>query len=100
MKLSIQIYSLFYSLFYGGIFYLLLDLFNKFTSMKKVYLKVILSWIFIMVIALLYFLGLLYINNGVLHIYFLLSIVCGYIVVYLILKRFTHRWLKYVGIYN
>ena len=87
MKLSIQIYSLFYS----GIFYLLLDLFNKFTSMKKVYLKVILSWIFIMVIALLYFLGLLYINNGVLHIYFLLSIVCGYIVVYLILKRFTHR---------
>ena len=91
MKLSIQIYSLIYSLVYGGVFYLLLDFFNKFTFMKKIYLKVILSWIFIMVIALLYFLGLLYINNGVLHIYFLLSIVCGYIIVYLIFKRFTHR---------
>lgn len=91
MKLSIQIYSLIYSLIYGGVFYLLLDLFNKLTSMKKVYLKVILSWLFITVIALLYFFGLLYINNGVLHIYFLLSIVCGYIVVYLILKKFTHR---------
>lgn len=91
MKLSIQIYSLIYSLIYGGIFYLLLDLFNKFTSMKKVYLKVILSWIFVTGMAILYFIGLLYINNGVLHIYFLLSIVCGYIVVYLILKRFTHR---------
>lgn len=91
MKLSIQIYSLIYSLIYGGVFYLLLDLFNKFTSMKKVYLKVILSWLFITVIALLYFFGLLYINNGVLHIYFLLSIVCGYIIVYLIFKRFTHR---------
>ncbi len=91
MKLSIQIYSLFYSLVYGGIFYLLLDLFNKFTSMKKVYLKVILSWIFVTGMAILYFIGLLYINYGVLHIYFLLSIVCGYIVVYLILKRFTHR---------
>ena len=91
MKLSIQIYSLIYSLIYGGVFYLLLDLFNKFTSMKKVYLKVILSWLFITVIALLYFFGLLYINNGVLHIYFLLSIVCGYIIVYLIHKRFTHR---------
>lgn len=91
MKLSIQIYSLFYSLFYGGIFYLLLDLFNKFTSMKKVYLKVILSWMFVTGMAILYFIGLLYINYGVLHIYFLLSIVCGYIVVYLILKRFTHR---------
>ncbi len=91
MKLSIQIYSLFYSLFYGGIFYLLLDLFNKFTSMKKVYLKVILSWMFVTGMAILYFIGLLYINYGVIHIYFLLSIVCGYIVVYLILKRFTHR---------
>lgn len=91
MKLSIQIYSLIYSLIYGGVFYLLLDLFNKFTSMKKVYLKVILSWLFITVIALLYFFGLLYINNGVLHIYFLLSIVCGYIIVYLIYNRFTHR---------
>ena len=91
MKLSIQIYSLFYSLFYGGIFYLLLDLFNKFASMKKVYLKVILSWMFVTGMAILYFIGLLYINYGVVHIYFLLSIVCGYIVVYLILKRFTHR---------
>lgn len=91
MKLSIQIYSLIYSFIYGGVFYLLLDLFNKLTSMKKVYLKVILSWLFITIIALLYFFGLLYINNGVLHIYFLLSIVCGYIVVYLILKKFTHR---------
>ena len=91
MKLSIQIYSLIYSLIYGGIFYLLLDLFNKFTSMKKVYLKVILSWIFVTGMAILYFIGLLYINYGVIHIYFLLSIVCGYIVVYLILKRFTHR---------
>lgn len=91
MKLSIQIYSLIYSLIYGGIFYLLLDLFNKFTSMKKVYLKVILSWMFVTGMAILYFIGLLYINYGVVHIYFLLSIVCGYIVVYLILKRFTHR---------
>lgn len=91
MKLSIQIYSLFYSIFYGGIFYLLLDLFYKFTSMKKVYLKVILSWMFVTGMAILYFIGLLYINYGVVHIYFLLSIVCGYIVVYLILKRFTHR---------
>ena len=91
MKLSIQIYSLFYSIFYGGIFYLLLDLFNKFTSMKKVYLKVILSWMFVTGMAILYFIGLLYINYGVVHIYFLLSIVCGYIVVYLLLKRFTHR---------
>ena len=91
MKLSIQIYSLFYSLFYGGIFYLLLDLFNKFTSMKKVYLKVILSWMFVTGMAIIYFIGLLYINYGAVHIYFLLSIVCGYIVVYLILKRFTHR---------
>lgn len=91
MKLSIQIYSLIYSLIYGGIFYLLLDLFNKFTSMKKVYLKVILSWIFVTGMAILYFIGLLYINYGVIHIYFLLSIVCGYVIVYLILKRFTHR---------
>ena len=39
-----------------------------------------------------YFGILLYINNGCIHIYFLLSIVVGYLIVYLIIKKwFTYK---------
>ena len=40
------------------------------------------SFLFIMLIACIYFVILLIVNNGVVHIYFLLSILVGYIFVY------------------
>lgn len=91
MKLNIQIYSFLYSFLFGIGFYFLLDIFNKLIVKLNIVLRIILSFLFIMILASLYFLGLLYINNGVLHIYFLLSILVGYIFVYkVIIPLFTH----------
>lgn len=84
MGLSIQIYSFGYSFLYGVLFYVLLELFNKITFDGKKIWKVIYSLIFIMGLSLLYFLGLMYINNGYLHIYFLLMILVGYIIMFYI----------------
>ena len=91
MKLDIQIYSFLYSFIFGIIFYFLLDVFNKLVFKLKKVLKFFISVIFILLIASVYFLGLLFINNGVIHIYFLLSILVGYIFVYkVVLSWFTH----------
>ena len=84
MDLKIQIYSLFYSFFFGIILYFLLNLFNKYTVRKNVFLKIILSFLFVIVLSLIYFIGLLYINNGCLHVYFFVFILVGYLIVYFI----------------
>ena len=82
MKLNIQIYSIIFSLLFGVIFYFLLDNFNKIKFGKNYIFKIIASLLFVFIIAFLYFIGLLYINNGYVHIYFLLSILVGYMFVY------------------
>lgn len=87
MKLDIQIYSLTFSFIFGILFYFFLDVFNRITCKYKMWLRIILSFIFTIVMSIIYFIGLLYINNGYLHVYFLISIVVGYIFVY-ILKYF------------
>ena len=91
MELSVQIYSFVSSFLFGCCFYFLLDIFNKIVSKLKLVLKIIFSFIFIMLMASLYFIVLLFVNNGVVHIYFLLSILVGYIFVYkVVLFLFTH----------
>lgn len=87
MELDIQIKTLIYSFVFGGIFYFLLDIFNKFTNKKGIIIKIILSFLFILLISLLYFIILLYVNNGYIHIYFLISILVGYIFVYFLYKK-------------
>ena len=82
MNLKFQLISLFFSFIYGCVFYLLLDLFNRIINKRNIFLKYIMSFIFIIIVALIYFIGLLYINNGYLHVYFLFSIMVGYLFVY------------------
>ena len=91
MKLDIQIYSFIYSFIFGIIFYFLLDVYNKLVDKIKRVFKFFISIIFILLIGCIYFWGLLFINNGVIHVYFLLSVLVGYIFVYkVILSWFTH----------
>ena len=91
MDLNVQIYFFVYSFIFGCIFYFLLDLFSKVCCKFKKIIKAIFSFVFILLISVLYFIGLLFINNGVVHIYFLLFILVGYIFVYKIfISLFTH----------
>jgi len=89
--LYIQIYSFLYSFFFGLGFYYLLEGFNGFVKKMKVFFKCFFSFMFIFLVSLGYFLGLLFINNGVIHLYFMLCLVAGYFFSEIILKSWlTH----------
>ncbi len=92
MRLYIQIGSLLFSMIYGIIFYFLLEGFNKLVCKVKIIYKLLLSLIFVISLSIVYFMGLLFINNGVIHIYFLLCIMFGYGLGQVILNM----WLTYV----
>lgn len=92
MSLNIQIYSFIYSFGFGILFYFLLEFYNKLVSNKNIFLKILYSLILIIVGSSSYFIISLYINNGYIHIYFLLSILVGYLFVYFLkLKWFTYK---------
>ena len=84
MGLSVQIYSLIYSFLFGIILYFLLLTFDRFVMKQKMMIKIIMSAFLVFILAVLYFLGLLYINNGYLHVYFFVLIMVGYIFAYYI----------------
>ena len=87
MVLTIQIYSLLFSFFYGMFFYILLEINYKFLYSDKLLFKIFYTLIFILFNTLLYFICLKKINNGIIHFYFILSILLGYLVLKLIIKR-------------
>ena len=87
MILKIQILSLIYSFFYGIGFFLLLEINYKFLYEGKLVYRIIISFLFVIFISLLYFVILLKINSGILHIYFFLSIFTGYLSSFLIYNK-------------
>ena len=78
MSLYIQICSLIVSFLYGCMFALELILFDKLVCKMSKILKFFFSFLFVMANAILYFIVLLIINNGILHVYFFLLMICGY----------------------
>ena len=91
MKLNIQVSSFVYSLIYGFLFYYLLDLFNKFVKKKSLFLRIIFSLFFVLLVATIYFLVLLFVNNGYVHIYFFLCIILGYLLCKVVYKNICKR---------
>lgn len=92
MKLDIQIYSLIYSLLFGVALYFLIAIFDRSTIKSKLIMKIILTLIFTLTLAIAYFWGLLYINNGYLHLYFFVLIMVGYILAYFIKTKWFTLW--------
>ena len=87
MILRIQIYSLLFSFFYGILVFFLLELNYKLLYTGKMLYKIIISFLFVMFISLLCFYGLLKINNGIIHIYFLIVMFTGYMLSFVIYRK-------------
>ena len=79
MELSIQLQVLTVSFVYGILFSYLIKLQYKFLFDSKLLYKIFITLLFIFDNCLLYFLILRIINNGVFHIYFLFSLIIGYL---------------------
>jgi hypothetical protein len=78
MMLIIQIRSLIYSFLYGMFFSLLLNLNYRYIYNKKMIIKIMVTFLFIIDNVLLYFLILKHINSGIIHFYFILMVIAGY----------------------
>lgn len=90
MTLQIQSITLFISFLYGAFFELTLSLSSGMLYHKNYVYKIISTFVFVLLHIILYFLILQKINNGVVHIYAIISILIGYIVGY-----YLHRWFTF-----
>lgn len=79
ISLDIQIKSIIFSFIYGAFFSFLLNLNYKFIYYSKGILKILINAFFILDNVFLYFIILRFINNGIVHFYFLLSMFLGYL---------------------
>ena len=79
ISLDVQIKSIVFSFIYGVFFSFLLNLNYKFIYYSKGILKALINLFFIIDNVFLYFIILRFINNGIVHFYFLLSMFIGFL---------------------
>lgn len=77
MSLKLQIISFIYSFLYGIFFSFFLDLSTNIIYNEKKYIKVLGTLFIIIFNSFLYFIILMKINNGIIHIYLFFSIILG-----------------------
>jgi len=80
MNIKLQIITLVVSFFYGIFFSFFLSLNYKFIYSDKKIFKTIISFLVVIINALLYFIILRKINYGIFHIYEILALILGFII--------------------
>lgn len=80
MELTIQIQSFIFSFVFGFLFSYLVNLSYKYLFSKKIYVQVIWNFLIVIGSCLLYFFGMKAINHAVLHIYFYIMVILGYLI--------------------
>jgi len=86
MNYKIQLLSLLLSFIYGFLFYFTSLLNYKIIKKFNVFFKYLLTFIYMFIIALIYVFLFFKINNGVVHDYFLLMVLCGFLFSYYLKK--------------
>ncbi len=91
MTIKLQIISIVFSFIFGIFFSILTDINYKYLFSKNLVFKIIFTFIYIIDAALVYFLFIKKINSGVVHSYFLLFIVVGFIIGQLKFKKYVNK---------
>lgn len=91
MKIDVQLWSFLYAIFSGWIFYVLSYFNYKIVKNYKVIWKYIITIVFVIDFDLLFLLGLYIINEGILHIYFLLILVISFFVSVKLMPKLKNR---------
>ena len=87
MELSVQIQSFIFSFVFGFLFSYVVNLGYKYLFSKKLYVQIIWNFIIVIGSCLLYFLAMKAINHAILHVYFYMMVIIGYLVGNLFSKR-------------
>lgn len=90
MSLKIQLLVIIVSFFFGILFELLNNINYKIIHHDKKIIKVIYTFLLILLESILYFYILLKINNGIIHIYGILAIIFGILVIHFVNKAIIH----------
>ena len=88
MSANIQLICLIYSFCFGILFNLINKLYFKILNRVNILFKIIFYVIYIVLISVLYMYVLFRINDGILHIYFILCILAGYYI--------NVKWCKFI----
>ncbi len=91
MNLKIQIISLLFSFVFGIIFSLLVNINYRLLFSKSRVFQIIMTLVFVINCALIYFFLLKFINNGVVHPYFYLMVLIGFYFSFPITKSFRKK---------
>lgn len=91
MNLKIQLLSFGYSFVFGLIFSGLVRFNYKVLFFTKKHIQILGNFLFLLDVSLLYFLGIRYINNGILHIYFLILLLMGWYIGNVILDKILKK---------
>lgn len=94
MTLKIQIISLIVSFLYGILFSWILNINYKLIYNSKKYISIVGTFVFIICNSLLYFLILMKINHGIIHIYCLLALLIGFILEHFFIHKAVASILK------
>lgn len=86
IDLHIQIRLIVFSFIFGFLASYILEIFNKYTEKLKDALKLILSFVLILFISFIYFLGIIKIGFAIFHVYSILSIILGFILYDILIK--------------
>ena len=86
IDLSLQFKLVIFSFIFGFMFSASLEGFNKIIKKYSEFLQIILSFIYILFMTFVYFIGIQKIGNAIFHIYSILSIIVGFILYDILIK--------------
>ena len=84
MNIDIQIKTILFSFIFGIVFSICLDFNYKYIVGKRKVLSPVLTFLFVFVFTLIYFILLRYINYGIFHVYEIFFIFCGFLFEFLL----------------
>jgi hypothetical protein len=93
MILEIQIKMLLFSFLYGILFSFLVSLCAKLLYNKKIIIRLLFTFFFVIINTLIYFVGMKKINDAIIHPYAILMLIIGYIVE-IFLKQVIVKYIK------
>ena len=91
IELNIQIKLLIFSFIFGFFFSVILEIFNKKVDKCKKYVKLILSFLLVILSTFVYFEGIKRIGNAIFHIYSIITIIVGFISYDLLIRLIANK---------
>ena len=86
IDLSLQFKLIIFSFIFGFLFSFSLECFNKLIKRYSTFIEIILSFLFVLFMTFIYFIGIEKIGNAIFHIYSILSIIVGFLCYEFIIK--------------